>query len=126
MTRYRTSYRSVYEARVADFLEEAGISYQYERDRLVYVNPGVYTPDFTLPGGVLIEAKGYFPLQDRKKMLCVKQSNPTADIRILLQTPNKKIGKGPASMTYAKWCCKHGFPWAEGPEVPLDWLGKEA
>lgn len=99
-----------------------GVPYQYERERLSYEILSVYTPDFTLGSGVLIEAKGYFTAVDRRKMLAVKKAHPQADIRILLQTPTRKIGKGPRSLTYAQWCHKHGFPWAKGPEVPADWL----
>ncbi len=100
----------------------AGIPYQYEKDRLSYETPGVYTPDFTLPMGVLVEAKGWLSPQDRKKLLAVKRCNPEKDIRILLQEPHRKLGKGPKSSTYAQWCQSHGFPWAKGPEVPDSWL----
>ncbi len=115
-------FRSKYEAEVASYLSEHQIPYVYEQERLMYDIPGVYTPDFSLPGGVKVEAKGYFDAVDRRKMLAVKRANPDADIRMLFQNPYKRLSKGPGSLTYAAWCAKNGFPWAEGPEIPADWV----
>jgi len=83
--------------------------------------PRKYYPDFILPNGVLLETKGMFDLEDRNKMLAVREHHPDADIRILFTNPKGKINKG-SKTTYADWCDKHGFKWAKGPAVPEEWL----
>lgn len=79
-----------------------------------------YVTDFELPNGIIVEAKGYFPTEDRTKMRRVKESHPHLDIRIVLARPHNRIAKK-SKTTYAMWCERHGFPWAEG-SVPANWL----
>jgi len=98
------------------------VPFKYEAERLPYEMPGVYFSDFTLPHAVYVECKGYFPAQDRKKLLAVRRAHPELDLRILFERPHVKIGKGPASMSYGQWATKHGFIWAQGPEIPHDWI----
>jgi len=116
-------YRSKFEAAVAKALRTLGVKFGYENTKLKYVVPSIeatYTPDFELPNGILIECKGHFPLDNRKKMLYIIQSNPDKDIRMLFQNSRVKINKG-SKTTYAMWCDKHNIKWAEGT-VPKQWL----
>lgn len=87
---------------------------------LSYVIPTKYIPDFRLPSGVLVEAKGWLRPRDRAKMLRVKKENPGSDIRFVFQRANSRIGKAASSLAYWQWCEKHGFPWAEGV-IPDEW-----
>jgi hypothetical protein len=56
-------FRSGLEERVAEQLDKAGIEYTYEQVKLNYIKPAskhVYTPDFVLSNGIVIETKGRF------------------------------------------------------------------
>ncbi len=119
----KSRYRSGLEDRIAKELEDQKVKYYYETEVIQYVKPETshkYTLDFKLNNGVLIETKGYFDAEDRKKHLCIKASNPSKDIRFVFQNSNNKIRKG-SKTTYAMWCDKHGFKWAQG-SVPKEWI----
>lgn len=113
-------HRSKYECEVARQLTAARLSWSYETERLAYEVPAIYTPDFIVEPGIIVEAKGYFPQEDRKKMEHVTRCNPDLDIRMLFTDPFKFTRKG-GRETYAAWCEKHGIPWAKGPEWPKEW-----
>lgn len=83
----------------------------YEPLKLAYVMPAhSYCPDFVLPNGIIIEAKGVFTSRDRSKMLALISQHPALDIRFVFQTPYKTLN--PRSFTtYAKWAETHGFKW---------------
>ena len=115
-------YRSGFEHKVADQLNEAKIDFEYETKVIDYIKPETnhtYTIDFTLPNGILVETKGRWVLEDRKKHLLIKDQHPDLDIRIVFQNPNGKIRKG-SKTTYANFCDKHGIKWA-GKTIPDAW-----
>ena len=114
-------FRSKLEERVATLLEQLGISYEYETEKLSYTIEHNYTPDFVLPNYVYLETKGYWDAADRRKVLAVKRDNPEVDLRMVFQSPYNTISKK-SKTTYAKWCEKHDIPWAAYHEIPLDWL----
>lgn len=109
-------YRSTFEATIA---MNCPVKMEYEKETLTYTKE--YRPDFFLPrNGIIVEAKGWFPPEDRTKMKQVKASNPDRDIRLLFQpTASKKVLN-----TYATWCKKNGFPYAIGNEIPLEWINE--
>lgn len=113
--------RSTFEDKVGKDLDERNVSYEYEPFSLEYI-PKVkrYTPDYVLDNGIIIEVKGYLDVSARTKMLLVQKYNPDKDIRFVFQNAKNKINKN-SKTTYADWCDKHGFPWAEG-KVPEEWL----
>ena len=111
--------RSSFEATLVSDLEFRGLDFEYEPkdNHLTYMLE--YIPDFRLPNGILVEAKGYFDPTDRTKMLRVKQANPEADIRFVFMANNKI---NPRSATrYSDWCDKHGFKWHVGRSIPEEW-----
>ena len=119
-------YRSGFEHIVADQLTEAKINFTYETTVIDYIKPETnhtYTIDFTLPNGILVETKGRWVLEDRKKHLLIKQQHPELDIRIVFQNPNGKIRKG-SKTTYANFCDKHGIVWA-GKTIPTSWYNEK-
>jgi hypothetical protein len=117
-----TGKRSPLEALMAGALERAGVSFLYEAARITFNKPAFYRPDFALPEqAIVIETKGYFMQADRDKMLRIKAAHPDLDIRFLFTEPNNRIGKG-SKTTYARWCHRHGFPFAKGGQIPPDWL----
>ena len=114
-------FRSKLEEQIANLLEGLGVSYEYETEKLSYTIEHNYTPDFVLPNYTYLEAKGYWPPEDRRKILNVKKSNPEIDLRMVFQAPYNTISKK-SKTTYAKWCEKHDIPWTSYHNIPLDWL----
>jgi hypothetical protein len=114
-------YRSRLEERLARWFELNGKTFEYETVRLPYTLSAVYTPDFVLPNGVILEAKGYFKPEDRRKMLAIKQQHPDVDIRLVFQAPKNTLTKD-SKTTYADWAEKNGFLWAPSYDIPLEWF----
>ena len=120
-------YRSGFEHKVADELKESKTNFEYETTVINYIKPETqhkYTVDFTLPNGILIETKGRWVLEDRKKHLLIKKQHPKLDIRIVFQNPNGKIRKG-SKTTYANFCDKHEILWAN-KDIPLSWIAEKS
>jgi len=115
-------YRSGLEERVSKELEEAGVKYEYETQKIKYrvEEDRTYTPDFILPNGIIVETKGRFTTADRKKHLLIQKQYPKHDIRFVFQNSRAKLYKG-AKTTYAQWCDKHGFLYAD-KSIPEEWL----
>lgn len=116
-------WRSGLEERVAKELTEAGVGYEYESVKVKYDvhETRTYTPDFILKKGyIIVETKGRFTTADRKKHLLIKRQHPKLDIRFVFQNSRAKLYKG-AKSTYADWCDKHGFMYAD-KSIPEEWL----
>jgi hypothetical protein len=121
-----SSYRSGLEENVINNLKQRNISFKYEQRVIGYFKPATkhkYTPDIELENGVLIEIKGFFKREDRKKHLLVKEQQPSLDIRFVFGNSKNKIYKG-SKTSYADWCNKHGFLFAD-KIIPNDWINKE-
>ena len=119
----RTSnYRSGFEATLANQLKRGGVSFQYETLQLEYTKTATYTPDFILPNGIIIEAKGLWTVEDRTKHLLVKAQHPHLDIRLVFMNASNKIRKG-SDTTYAVWCEKKNIQYAN-KTIPKSWLSQ--
>lgn len=140
--------RSGFEDSIVKTLKKLVKKIGYEISRLPYkvFLEREYIPDFTLEkksgGFMYVETKGHFPIEDRKKMLLVKEQHPDKDIRLLFQTDNyltrltpiqkKKIKSGLqiSKLRYSGWAEKHGFLWAvskynkhdDSWSFPEEWL----
>ena len=115
-----TRYRSKFERMIGESNPEA----KYEAMVLEYLvpeKPHVYTPDWLLPNGVIVETKGRFTYYDREKMLQVKRNHPDADIRFVFQRDNKMSRT--SKQRYSDWCVKHGFQYAIG-NIPESWYSE--
>lgn len=124
------SFRSGLEERLAQELLEAGVSFTYEDQVIEYLRPekiARYTPDFLITTSTgtqfYLEAKGRFLTADRQKHLLVRKQRPDLDIRFVFSRSKERISKK-SKTTYADWCEKHGFLYAD-ETVPKAWL-KEA
>lgn len=116
-------YRSGLEMDIDQWLKDQGIDGQYEKNVIQYTKPETrhkYTPDFTLPNGIVIESKGIFTVADRQKHLYIKDQHPDIEIRFVFTNPNSKLYKG-AKSTYADWCTKNGFKYSK-KDIPEEWL----
>ena len=120
-------FRSGLEEKVADYLTSKGVGFSFETMKVSYIKPEtkhIYTPDFILDNGIIIETKGRWLLDDRKKHILIRKQHPNLDIRILFQNANAKIRKG-SKTSYADFCEKHGIPYAHR-EIPVAWLKEKS
>lgn len=117
-------YRSGLEIKIKDYLKENKIPVKYERVKIEWEDLmyRTYTPDFILPNGIIIEVKGRFTSDDRRKHLAVKKQHTTLDIRFVFESSRRKLSKG-AKTTYGQWCDKHGFMYADRV-IPQEWLSE--
>ena len=116
-------FKSGLEENVSKQIESKGIAVEYESEKVAYIIPAsehTYNPDFKLPNGIIIETKGRFVIADRKKHLLVKQQHPELDIRFVFTNSKNKINKK-SKTTYADWCEKNGFKYAD-KEIPEEWF----
>lgn len=116
-------FRSGLEDVNAKFLVDQGVDVHYEAHTLEYTQPikrRRYTPDFILPNGIVIEAKGQFQTSDRQKHLMIQQDHPFLDLRFVFSQPHQRISKQ-SKTTYAMWCDHKGFLWAE-TIIPQEWI----
>jgi len=102
-------------------MTELGVKFEYESTKVPYILQCNYTPDFILPSGIYLEAKGLFTSEDRRKILAVKKDHPEIDLRMVFQAPFNKLSKK-SKTTYASWCEKHSIPWTSYHNIPLSWL----
>lgn len=112
------------EASLVSSLIMKKIKFSHEGMKIKFMPPPAkmktYTPDFILPNGIIIEAKGYFTGSDRKKHILIQNQHPELDIRFVFDDAHKHISSKKLT-TYAEWCDKHGFKWAH-KSIPDKWL----
>lgn len=106
------NFRSGFEEDINKILQPHGFT--YETDKIDYVVPRVYTPDFTFVGEtniVHVEAKGFFRAGDTQKYKAVVNCLPAfQELVFILMRPNHKINKQTKS-TMSEWCEKHKIKW---------------
>jgi hypothetical protein len=121
----KAGYRSGLEETVAKQIAAMGVTVEYETKKIHFLQPSqarTYTPDFYLPNGIIVETKGRFLPEDRKKHLWIQEQYPNLDIRFVFTNPHGKLYKG-SPTTYAKWCDKHGFTYAKSL-IPNEWFSE--
>lgn len=117
-----SKYRSGFEQTLANQLQRSGVAFEYETVKLEYQKIATYTPDFILPNGIIIEAKGVWTVEDRTKHLLVREQHPHLDIRLVFMNAFNKIRKG-SNTTYARWCEKKNILYAN-KTIPKSWLSQ--
>lgn len=115
-------FRSKFEERIYNAAIKSKKKIDHEPHYIPYVIKGSYLPDFRLPNGVYVEAKGYLDAGACRKMKAVKASNPDLDIRFVFQNANGKRNRR-AKLRNWEWAERHGFKWSEGT-IPLEWWRK--
>ena len=116
-------YRSGFESKLAHQLKRSGVDFEYETLSIEYQRLSTYTPDFILPNGIIIEAKGVWTVEDRAKHLLVREQHPHLDIRMVFMRASNKINKK-SKTTYAMWCEKKGIKYAD-KIIPKSWLSQK-
>lgn len=124
----REGFRSGLEQKAAAQLLAAGLPVNYESESIPYTIPARkarYTPDFILPNGIVVETKGRWVSDDRKKHKLIRIEHPTLDIRVVLMRPNSTIGKK-STTSYAKWADDHDVKWSpmykKDAPIPPAWF----
>ena len=125
---YKTDngFRSGLENTVNEQIAARTSDYAYEAYKLPYVKPQtshLYTADFILPNGIIIETKGLFDSDDRKKHVLIQEQYPNLDIRFVFSRSAQKIRKG-SKTSYADWCKKNGFKYAD-KLIPSSWFNEK-
>jgi len=116
-------FRSGLEEKIASDLTSQGVGFTYEELKVPFVKPAKlckYNPDFILGNGIIVESKGRFLTEDRQKQLLVKQQHPDLDLRFVFSNSKARISKR-STTTYAHWCEKNGFQFAD-KAIPPAWL----
>ena len=115
-------YRSGLEKVVAEFLKQNKKNFRYEDLKIEWkdLRYRTYTPDFILDNGIIVETKGIFDNEDRRKHLAVREQHPELDIRLVFSNAKAKLYKG-SKTTYAMWCEKNNFLYSHRV-IPPDWL----
>ena len=117
------TYRSGLEKKVAEYLTQLKVTFKYEGIKIKYIKPEsyhTYTPDFVLPNGIIVETKGIFDSEDRKKHVLVREQQPHYDIRFVFTNSKTKLYKG-SKTKYSDWCTNHGFQYAD-KLIPRGWI----
>ena len=107
---------------MSEYLKEQSIPVKYEAIKIEWEDLmyRTYTPDFVLPNGIILETKGRFTSDDRRKHKLIKQQHPNLDIRFVFTNSKSKLSKG-AKTTYGIWCERNNFLYADRIP-PLQWL----
>lgn len=122
----KKTFRSGLEDTTALQIKSKGAKLLYETSKIKYTIPEsdhVYTPDFILPNGIIVETKGRFMIEDRKKHLLIRAQHPEKDIRFVFTRSATKLYKG-ARTTYADWCVKYNFKFAD-KKIPDSWFNEQ-
>jgi len=120
-------FRSKSEEKIYNLLKEKNIPCEYEKGKIEYEwsENKTYVPDFfLLKNGIILEVKGRFVLEDRKKHLFIRKQKPELDIRFIFDNPKAKLYKG-GKMTNGSWCNKYKFKYSSLREgVPEEWINE--
>ena len=122
----KKTFRSGLEDTTALQIKSKGAKLLYETSKIKYTIPEsdhVYTPDFILPNGIIVETKGRFMIEDRKKHLLIRAQHPEKDIRFVFTRSATKLYKG-AKTTYSDWCVKYNFKFAD-KKIPDSWFNEQ-
>ena len=68
----------------------------------------------------MIESKGLFTVENRKKHIYIKEQHPELDVRFVFSNANSRLRKG-SPTSYSMWCDKQGFKWAH-KIIPQEWF----
>ena len=92
----KNGFRSGLEEKVAKQIQKANHKLRYEVVKIKWIDFAIrsYTPDFVLDNGIIIEVKGFWSVEDRKKHAKVKQQHTDLDIRMVFENSKRKLRNG--------------------------------
>jgi len=115
-------FRSGLEQTVAKQIKQGKHKLRYETIKIKWVDFSIrsYTPDFILDNGIILEAKGFWSPEDRRKHTEIKKQHEELDIRFVFENSRRKIRKG-SKTTYGDWCIKKDIKFCD-KTIPRGWL----
>ena len=118
-------FRSGLEQVIAKQIKHARHKLRYETIKIQWVDFAIrsYTPDFVLDNGIILEVKGFWSTEDRKKHVEVKRQHKDLDIRLVFENSRRKIRKG-SKTSYGEWCEKKNITFCDRI-IPKEWLKEE-
>ena len=109
------AFKSKFEVNVAKAFRTNGIKFEYEPETVKFTQPEKqrkYTPDFKIKIKtglrLYVETKGRLTIEDRKKLIWVRDQNPKLKLVLLFMNSNVTLTKA-SKTTYADWSRKNGF-----------------
>lgn len=123
-----STYKSKFEKTVAASLKKAKLAFEYEPTVVRFVQPAKerkYTPDWrvkTKSGDLLfVETKGKLTVEDRQKLVWVKEQHPELNLVLLFMNASVKLRKN-SPTSYGDWATKNGFKWFDWKKgLPQEW-----
>lgn len=109
----RNNFEKVLDKVINNLSSEMKIDYEYEPQNFTVQVEVSYKPDWIVQGKngpVVIEGKGYFRDEDRKKVLAFTQQYPDYRYHIVFERDNPMY-KG-SKYRYSDWCEKHGISYS--------------
>lgn len=67
--------RSSWEANISRIFQKLGVPYEYEREAFSF-DDFIYVPDFFLPNNIIVEVKGFWDNNSRRKVVTLKKNRP--------------------------------------------------
>ena len=118
-------FSSYFEMQNFNDLKSRGHTPKYEELTIEWVNVSEhkYRPDFVLPNNIIVELKGKWTNEERKKHLSVIAQHPEIDLRMVFQNAGNRLYAG-SNTSYGAWCDKKGIKWVHG-SIPDEWLQEE-
>jgi hypothetical protein len=105
-----------------DLLYELGVDFEYEPYSIPYSIQAEYNPDFVIKEKIIVETKGYFRVEDKRKMKSLKKSNPHLDVRMVFSEPKTPSAHKELERNI-RWCKRNDFPYAVGL-IPIEWINE--
>jgi predicted nuclease of restriction endonuclease-like RecB superfamily len=112
-TEPRNNFEKIIDKSINALSHEMKLTYEYEPQNYVVQVEVTYKPDWVVQGRsgpVIIEGKGYFRDEDRKKVLAFTQQYPEYRYHIVFERDNP-IYKG-SKYRYSDWCEKHSISYS--------------
>lgn len=109
----RNAFERVLDKAINSLSHEMNLEYRYEAEVFPVKVDGTYKPDWVVETPtkvVIVEGKGYFRDEDRKKVLAFTQQYPDYKYHIVFERDNP-IYKG-SKFKYSDWCNKHGISYS--------------
>jgi hypothetical protein len=122
----QAGYRSGLEEDISDELKRKGVEFTYEKLKISWLDSKTrtYTPDFVLlDNGIIIESKGRFTSDDRRKHKEIKKQYPDLDLRFVFNNSRARLYKN-AKSSYGDWCDRYGFQYAN-KSIPQEWIDEK-
>jgi len=113
-TKPRNDFETRVDKAIDNLSTELNFTYAYEPEKYVVKVDVTYNPDWTIYKNgkkLVIEGKGYFRDEDRKKVLAFSEQYGSEVFYHIVFERDNPIYKG-SKFKYSDWCNKHGISYS--------------